>query len=958
MPGYDPQATEKEILAFWEAEKVFEKLRQKNSGGKPWSFLDGPMTANNPMGVHHAWGRTYKDLYQRFKAMNGHELRYQNGFDCHGLWVEVEVEKEKGFKTKKDIENFGLDNFSKACRARVDKYSRIQSEQSKRLGQWMDWDNSYYTMSDSNIEHIWHFLKVCHEKGWLERKTGSRPWCYRCGTSLSKHELSDEGWAELTHPGVFVKFPITGKDKEYLLVWTTTSWTLPANVAIAVNQNIRYVKVRHNGEMLWLAKACLKVLKGDYEIMEEKGGADMVGMAYTNGFEDLGAQKGVAHAVLEWELATEEEGTGMVHVAPGCGDVDFDLGQERGLAALAPLDEEGNYIDGYGWLKGKHAKKVHDEIIAHMKKLSMIYKVEPHKHRYPVCWRCKEELIFRLSSEWFIKVDEIRPLMQKAIKGVKWYPEHVGKLMEDWLLNMGDWCISRKRFWGLPLMFYECDNCQSFEVIGSMKELKERAANPAAVEKLPEPHRPWIDEIKVKCSKCGKELKRVQEVGDCWLDAGIVPFSTLNWTGDKEHWKKWFPFEFITEMRAQVRLWFYAILFMSVALDGRSPYKKVLCNEEVRDEKGKAMHKSLGNAIWFDDAVEKIGADPMRWLYISQNPHQNLRFGFKVGAEVQRRLNVIYNLTEYVRTYLELNDFKKPAVPKKLDSVLNRWFVSRVEHVKSKVTHYLEGLEPHKAHRELEELLLNDFSRFYVHLVRDKLKKDYRGKDKGEVLQVMYYAMLESIKMMAPFIPFTAEKAYQDFFRKLEGEDSVHLLVWPDVNKGLEDRELEESMEVAKAVVEAASTARQEVKAKLRWPIEYLELDVKDDCGKAVKELEDVVKDLANVRKVKFTGTMKGGTEFHYGKLKLGPVLKDEALLKELVRKTQILRKENKLMIADRIAAYFHTDEKTAKMLLKNGEELKAGIGAEVVFFGKEARHKKGELSHDGIKVSIGFEKA
>jgi isoleucyl-tRNA synthetase len=957
MPGYDPVRIEKEMLALWEAKKVFGQLRQKNSGGKPWSFLDGPMTANNPMGVHHAWGRTYKDLYQRFKAMNGHELRYQNGFDCHGLWVEVEVEKERGFKTKKDIEKFGLDNFSKACRARVEKYSKIQAEQSKRLGQWMDWDNSYYTMSDSNIEHIWHFLKACHEKGWLERKTALRPWCYRCGTSLSKHELSDEGWAELTHPGVFVKYPIEGKDKEYLLVWTTTSWTLPANVSVAVNQNIRYVKVKHNGEMLWLAKACLKVLKGGYEIMEEIGGADMVGVAYRNGFESLEAQKGVPHTVLEWELATEEEGTGMVHVAPGCGDVDFELGEKLGLAKLAPLDEEGNYIDGYGWLKGKHAKKVHDDVVNHLKKLGMIYKVEPYRHRYPVCWRCKEELVFRLSSEWFIKVDEIRPLMQKAVRGVKWQPEHVGKLMEDWLLNMGDWCISRKRFWGLPLMFYECGKCHSFEVIGSMKELKEKAANKAAVDKLPEPHRPWIDEIRVKCSKCGKELRRVQEVGDCWLDAGIVPFSTVNWLDDREYWKKWFPFEFITEMRAQVRLWFYAILFMSVALDGRSPYKQVLCNEEVRDEKGSPMHKSSGNAIWFDDAVEKIGADPMRWLYISQAPSQNLRFGFTVGAETRRKLNVIYNLTEYVKTYLELNDFKKPGLPRKLEHVLNRWFVSRVEQVKSKVTHYLDSLEPHKAHRELEELLLNDFSRFYVHLVRDKLKKDYSGKDKEEILQVMYYAMLESLKMMAPFIPFTAEKAYQGLFRKFEGEDSVHLLVWPDVNKGLEDRDLEKHMDIAKSVIEAASTARQEAGLKLRWPLEYLELDVKDDCRKAVKELEGVVKDLANVKAVKF-GKAAKGTEFFHGKLKLGPVLEDEALLNELVRKTQMLRKESKLMIADRIVAYFHTDARTEKLLKKNGDRLKAGIGADAVFFGKEARHRKGELSHGKVKVSIGFEKA
>jgi isoleucyl-tRNA synthetase len=954
MAGYDPQAIEKEILAFWDAQKIFDKLRARNSGGKAWSFIDGPMTANNPMGVHHAWGRTWKDLYQRFKAMQGFDQRYQNGHDCHGLWIEVEVEKERGFKDKKDIERFGKDNFIQACKERVDKFAKVQAEQSKRLGQWMDWENSYYTNSDNNIEHIWHFLKRCHEKGWLVKKETIMPWCYRCGTALSKHELSDEGWAELTHPGVFVKYPLVGKEKEFLLVWTTTSWTLPANVVVAVNPNLKYVKVRQGDEHYWLAKAAVKMLKGEYEEVEEVTGMDMAGAAYMNGFEDLPAQKGVAHNVVEWDIASEEEGTGMVHVAPGCGDVDFELGKETGLPALAPLDEYGFYMDGYGWLKGKHAKDVAEEIAEHLRKKNMLYKVEPYTHRYPVCWRCKTELVFRLVSEWFIRSDEIRQPMKDAAAKVKWYPEHVGKLMEDWLTNMGDWCISRKRYWGLPLMFFPC-KCGELAVIGSRKELREKAVKPELVDKLPELHDPWLGEIRVKC-KCGEEVQRIPEVGDAWLDAGIVPFSTLKYLTDKEHWEKWFPAEFITEMRAQVRLWYYAMLFMSVTLEDRGPYKVVLNNEEVRDEKGKPMHKSLGNAIWFDDAVEKIGADVMRWIYCGQNPHQNLRFGFGIAADVKKRLNVFYNLAQYVKTYLELNGFQKKGV-KDLNT-LNKWFLSNLEEVKKKVAFYLDTLKPHKAHEVLENYFLNDFSRFYVHLVRDKLKKDYKGEDKGQVMQAMYTGMLEGLKLLAPFMPFVTEKLYQDFYAKFEDAESIHLTDWPKADGKAIDTKLGKEMEIARAVVESVSAARQDSGVKLRWPLDSITFVPKDrEAEAAIKNMGDAIRDLANVKELKFAKGLEKPVEFHFGKFSLGEVLKDEALVKELVRKTQILRKENKLTIGDRITIYLKTDPETEKLLVGKQEEILAGVGADKAIL-REVKEKRGELEFEGRRIEIGFEKA
>ena len=628
MSNYNHVEIEKKILEFWQKNKIFEKVRNKNKGNKPWSFLDGPITANNPMGVHHAWGRTYKDIYQRFKAMQGYDQRFQNGFDCQGLWLEVETEKELKFNSKKDIEKFGLANFSKVCRDRVEKFSKVQTEQSIKLGQWMDWKNSYYTMSDENIEAIWYFLKKCYEKGWLYKGTKVLPWCIRCGTSSSQHEMSDEGYAELTHPSVYIKAKLKNKQNEYLLIWTTTEWTLSSNVAVAVNPNLNYVKVKKEGNIYYLSKSNINKIGGDYSILSTLKGKELLGLEYESFYQSLDFQKRIIHKVIPWEEVGEEEGTGIVHIAPTCGAEDYELGKKEKLPIIIPaLDEEGVYNKGFGWLSGKRiSKELKKEIIEDLKKRNVLYKIEDYKHRYPVCWRCKEELVFRLSSEWFIKADEIRPLMKKAAKTVRWEPEHVGKLMQDWLLNMGDWNIGRRRYWGLPLMFYEC-KCGHLEVIGSLEELRRKAIDKKIVDNLPELHRPWIDEVKIKCSKCREIVSRNKEVGDCWLDAGIVPFSTLKYFRDKTYWKKWFPAELVIEMRAQVRLWFYSLLFMSVTLENKAPYKNVFAYEEVRDEKGESMHKSKGNAIWFDEALEKMGADIMRWIYCSQNPLFNLKFG-------------------------------------------------------------------------------------------------------------------------------------------------------------------------------------------------------------------------------------------------------------------------------------------------------------------------------------------
>ncbi len=946
---YNAEGIEKKVLEYWERNNIFDKLRERNKGKRKWFFLDGPITANNPMGVHHAWGRTYKDIYQRFKAMQGFDQRFQNGFDCQGLWVEVEVEKDLGFNSKKDILNFGLDKFSKACRVRVDKFSKIQTSQSIRLGQWMDWENSYYTFSDTNIKYIWHFLKKCHENGWLYKGTKVMPWCIRCGTSLSNHEQSDEGWKELTHPGIFAKFPIRGREKEYLLVWTTTGWTLTSNVAAAVHPELTYVKVKQGEEIYYLSKGSAKVLKEGYSILQEITGKDLIGLEYTGPYDHLPAQKNIAHKVIMWDAVGDAEGTGIVHIAPGCGQEDNELGKKQKLAEIAPLDESGNYIEGFDWLTGQNVRNVAEKIIDDLKNRNILYKTENYTHRYPVCWRCKHELVFRLVSEWFISAEEIRPKMKKAAKTVDWYPEHVGKLMQDWLDNMADWCISRKRFWGLPLMFFECA-CGHVDIIGSIEELKQKAKNPGEVDKLPELHRPWVDKIKILCIKCHAEVNRIPDVGDCWLDAGIVPFSTLKYLEDRGYWEKWYPADFICEMRAQVRLWFYSMLFMSVTLENKSPYKSVLAYEEVRDEKGKPMHKSAGNAIWFDDAVEKMGADVMRWVYASQNPQYNLRFGFGIADEARKKIDILQHLANYVKTYLEANNFRKKKVESR--DVLAKWFFSRIESVKKSVAEKMDSLQPHKAAESLENFFLNDFSRFYVHLIRGKMKMAYSDQDKNEVLQSLYSGMLETLKMLAPFAPFITEHIYQDFFKKFEKEESIHLFKWPRPDNKKIDAKLEGQVDFARKIVEGVNSCRQDLKIPIRWPLADVSISLKESTE--TDTAVEIIKTLSNAREVNFVRELKDGKEFEWGKIKLGSILKDEAMIRELTRKVQELRKQNNLQVRDAIEAQFNSDKATLEILKKFEKELLAAVGAKQILL-KEIRAKKGELEFEGKRVEIGF---
>ena len=470
------------------------------------------------LGVHTAWGRTLKDVFQRYKALNGFHQRYQNGFDCQGLWIEVGVERSLGLNSKREIEEYGLAEFARRCREVVVQSSEALTEGSIRLGQWMDWGKDYFTFSDTNIEYIWRFLQLVHERGWLYLGHRSTEWCPRCGTSLSQHELTQAGvYQDRSDPSLYVRFPLLERPKESLVVWTTTPWTLPANVAAAVKPDAEY-GLRENGE--WVAVARYP----DERFERRSLGQELVGLRYRGPFDDLGPGGEVEHRVIPWDEVSLEEGTGIVHIAPGAGQEDFELGRVHDLPVLSPVDEAGRFYDAYGWLHGLSTSEAADQIVGRLAEQGFLLEAGTYLHRYPHCWRCDTPLIWRVTDDWLIAVEELRQQLLDANATVEWTPAYMGKRMDDWLRNMGDWNISRRRYYGLPLPFYPCA-CGHLTVIGSKAELVERATG--RVDGLEELRRPWVDDVRIRCEACGEEVERIAEVGDVWLDAGIVPFSTL-----------------------------------------------------------------------------------------------------------------------------------------------------------------------------------------------------------------------------------------------------------------------------------------------------------------------------------------------------------------------------------------------------------------------------------------------
>jgi isoleucyl-tRNA synthetase len=825
----DHPTIELEILDVWEREQTFERLREQNRGGPKWSFIDGPVTANrSSLGVHTAWGRTLKDVFQRYKALRGFDQRYQNGFDCQGLWIEVGVERLLGLNSKPEIEEYGLENFARKCREVVVNSSAALTRGSIRLGQWMDWGRDYFTFSDTNIEYIWKFLKIVDERGWIYMGHRSTEWCPRCGTSLSQHELSQSGvYQDRSDPSLFVRFPLLDREGEFVVVWTTTPWTLPANVAAAVHPDEEYGR-RENGE--WVAVQ----LFPDDTFVEKLKGAELVGWRYRGPFDDLGPGGSVEHRVIPWEDVTMDQGTGIVHIAPGCGGEDFELSKVHDLPVLTPVDESGRFYDDYGWLHGLSTGEAADQIIGRLGETGFLVAADLYTHAYPHCWRCDTPLIFRLSDDWFISVEEIRPKLLEENAKVEWVPEYMGKRMDDWLRNMGDWNISRRRYYGLPLPFYPC-SCGHLNVVGSKAELGERATE--GFDQIEELRRPWLDRVPIRCAACDEVVTRIPGVGDVWLDAGIVPFATLGWenpewipegyaTGaargltkadlpDHAYWEKWSPADWVSEMREQIRLWFYSQFFMSVALIGRSPYRRVLAYEKMLDETGREMHGSWGNTITAEDAFARMGADVMRWQYCAQPPDRNLLFGYGPAHEIKRKLLTFWHSVKFLVDYGTIEGFT-PSWERLEPDVdlrpLDKWLIERTKQLVAEATAAYEATLTVDVIRAFDAFV-DDVSNWYIR----RSRRRFYSFDEA-AFRTLWYALVQSLRVVSPVMPFLAEHLWRNLVP--DGPTSVHLAPWPDPVEP--DRELLAEIAEVRRVVELGRQARSASHLKLRQPLRRL----------------------------------------------------------------------------------------------------------------------------------------
>ncbi len=906
---------EKNIQKYWKENSVPQKyLLKNNNSKKTFSFLDGPITANNPMGVHHAWGRTYKDIWQRYKNMKGYKQRFQNGFDCQGLWVEVEVEKELGFKSKRDIESYGIENFVNKCKDRVKKYADIQTQQSIRLGYFMDWNNSYYTLSDDNNYAIWHFLKVCHENGWIYKGQDVVPWCPRCQTAISQHEILTENYKEVVHDSVYFKLPIKRASGHYLLVWTTTPWTIPANIAVSVDAGLDYVLVQSGHEYYWVEENRSKLIFNDPKPIKKVKGSVLEGMEYTAPFENLSCVKilndkdrsKMFRVVLTDKTIMPisiEEGTGLVHTSTGTGQEDHKLGKKIGLPLIPAIDDEANYLDTFDFLAGKNAKSDPTIVLEYLKDKHFIFKIEPYTHRYPACWRCKEELVWKVTQEWYIAMDRkgknetksLRKRMMDASKKIKWIPEFGLERELDWLKNMNDWLISKKnRYWGLALPVWECSSCGNFEVIGSKEELRDRCVSGWEEFKNKSPHKPQIDKIIIKCGRCGKLCNRIEPVGNPWLDAGIVSFSTISsdnrskplYFDDQKKWRMWFPADFITEsFPGQFKNWFYSLIAMSAALVDEPPFKVVLGFATLLAEDGRPMHKSWGNMIEFNDGAEKIGVDVMRWLYSKQNPSDNLLFGYKVADDTRRSFHLkIWNIYNFFVTYANIAGWRKPSKnsSKKSRSILDLWIISKIAILENIVTKALDNYKPNIAAIAIEEFV-NDFSNWYIRRSRDRANSAISNiKDITDFFDTCYYILTNLIKILAPFTPHIAEAINLN----ITEEKSVHLKEWPSIRVNV-DSDLIENMTLIRSLSEEIHALRKQSGIAVRQPL--ASVAISSIHKKPPEEFLRLLLEEVNVKKCYWNKSSTNKVDLN---TKISKTLKIEADTRLLVRKVQALRKE------------------------------------------------------------------
>jgi isoleucyl-tRNA synthetase len=855
-PRYSFKTVEEEVAAFWRERDVPRRHMEMNRGAPIFSFLEGPPTVNSFMHIGHARGRVYKDLVLRYNTMRGLDVWRRAGWDCQGLPTELEVEKRLGLTSKKDIERIGMERFVEEADSLVDYYIERWRSDSERLGLWLDYDSAYQTRSEDYMGHVWSLLKKCYETGDLVLSHKVVPFCPRCETPLSSHEVA-QGYEEVEDYSIYVKFPLSSDAKTSLLIWTTTPWTLPANESAAVHPDEYYVEIEGGGENLIVAEKLLESVCRDvgiegYRVVERVSGSSLAGLRYRHPLlEEVDAHRGhppPAHEVLCADFVSMTEGTGIVHIAPGHGPEDFELGKRHGLPLFCPVEPGGVFSSEGGAFAGLSVKDASERVIEVLSEKNLLLKAGRLVHTYPFCWRCGTPLIYLLSNQWFLRIDRIKKIMIEENAKIKWYPSWAGQnRFGEWLENAEDWCVSRSRIWGTPLNVWICRGCRSIRVVGSREELRDAIRRPEPLRM----HRPWIDRVVFRCEKCGGEMYREPFVLDTWLDSGVAHFASVNYLKDPSLFEKLFPYDFITEAIDQTRGWFYTLLFTSALLFGRSPYKTVLSQNFVLDKYGKKMSKSRGNVVWASESMERWGVDNVRLYLLSKaQSWETINFDPDELKKVNQTLNILWNVVSFAKTYFELDRYspeRETVEALRLHTEPeDRWILSRVNSLIGYVGSCIERFEIHEAARALMRFIVEDLSRTYVRAVRRRFWTEERTPKKIAAYAALYYVLKRLLVVLSVFAPYISEYLYQRI-KTPEEPESVCLNRWPRLDEKLINPLIEDQMQVADDVIAAALSARNKARRKLRWPVKRLIVAPKSPkAHEAIRSLSGFIEKMTN----------------------------------------------------------------------------------------------------------------
>lgn len=938
---------EAEVRRFWKDRDIFARSVKQREGKPPFVFYEGPPTANGLPGIHHVLARAMKDLFPRYKTMRGFYSERKGGWDTHGLPVEIEVEKQLKLNGKQDIERYGVEAFNKLCRESVFKYINEWAEMTEQMGFWVDLEHAYRTYDTSYMETVWWILKQLWDKELLYEGFKVVPYCPRDMTPLSSHELGLPGGYkdDVEDPSVYVKFELEDEPKTYFLAWTTTPWTLPGNVALAVGLDIPYVRVRQGSEQYILAKARLSVLQGDYEVEADVDAKSLLGKRYKPLYEYLIPDK-PAFFVVDADFVSTQDGTGIVHTAAAYGVDDLDLSLRKGIPVRHVVDLQGRFRPEVTPFAGLFVKKADPKIIEDLTSRGLMYRAETIRHTYPFCWRCGSPLLYYAVTSWFIKTTAVKDQMIRNNNAIDWVPSYIkAGRMGNWLESLVDWSLSRWRYWGTPLPVWKCEKCDDRRCVGSVAEL--------GLTLEADLHRPYIDRVTLPCEKCDGVMRRVPDLIDVWFDSGAMPMAQFHYPFEnKDVFKARFPSDFIAEGLDQTRGWFFSLLAEGTMLFDQPAYKNVICTNLVLDKQGRKMSKSLKNTVDPIEIMSKFGADATRWyFYASVAVGNEYRFDVSAVQDVVRRfLLILWNTYAFFANYARLDGFQPGGEPMPLAerAWLDRWLLAELAAVTKDVEGALDAYDPNSSARRLEAFVL-DLSTWYVRRSRRRFWKSESDADKRSAYQTLYQVMVALSQMLAPFMPFISETIYQNLAAGKNGQpESVHLTDWPAAPPEWADEELRRQMAAVRRLVVTGLAARNAAGIKVRQPLLAVTI-----AEKPLKpELESILLEELNIKAARYQGEGGGLTL----DTEISPELKLEGLARDLVRKIQELRKQSGFSVEDRIRLFYDGDGILAEALERWRDYIATETLAVAVARGEapdDASTETLQIEGHGLKVSV-----